>query len=162
MNSDALGGRWWCSLLRCPIGVQLEAFIWVSKRKAASKFCRALATRGARACSICSSVFVFAAAGVLDGRGVTTHWRYAQRLVCLPVNGSCGNASHWRVKCWSRAASRSARWPIAPGSARTNRFAGISARLLARRRLRIGAGSCARRMSDSSVLEIFLLLPLQA
>lgn len=36
--------------------------------------------RGARLCSICSGVFVLAAAGVLDGMTVTTHWRYAERL----------------------------------------------------------------------------------
>lgn len=41
---------------------------------------RAAYDRGARVCSICSGVFVLAAAGVLDGRSVTTHWRYAQRL----------------------------------------------------------------------------------
>lgn len=36
--------------------------------------------RGARICSICSGVFVLAAAGILDGKTVTTHWRYSQRL----------------------------------------------------------------------------------
>jgi AraC family transcriptional activator FtrA len=41
---------------------------------------RRAARRGARLCSICSGVFVLAAAGVLDGLQATTHWRYADRL----------------------------------------------------------------------------------
>lgn len=41
---------------------------------------RAAHRRGARLCSICSGVFVLAAAGVLDGKTVTTHWRYAEKL----------------------------------------------------------------------------------
>ncbi|MCU6497717.1 transcriptional regulator FtrA [Rugamonas sp. A1-17] len=41
---------------------------------------RAAHRRGARLCSICSGVFLLAAAGVLDGQRATTHWRYADRL----------------------------------------------------------------------------------
>lgn len=41
---------------------------------------RAAYARGTRLCSICSGVFVLAAAGLLHGRWVTTHWRYAQAL----------------------------------------------------------------------------------
>ncbi|MFM0202820.1 transcriptional regulator FtrA [Paraburkholderia fungorum] len=41
---------------------------------------RAAYLRGARLCSICSGVFVLAASGVLDGKIVTTHWRYADKL----------------------------------------------------------------------------------
>ncbi len=36
--------------------------------------------RGARFCTICSGVFVLAAAGILEGKKVTTHWRYAEKL----------------------------------------------------------------------------------
>lgn len=41
---------------------------------------RAAYARGARLCTICSGVFVLAAAGILSGKRVTTHWRYAEIL----------------------------------------------------------------------------------
>ncbi len=36
--------------------------------------------RGARVASICSGVFVLAAAGLLNGKSATTHWRYTDKL----------------------------------------------------------------------------------
>ncbi|KIP89698.1 MULTISPECIES: transcriptional regulator FtrA [Pseudomonas] len=48
--------------------------------------------RGARLLSICSGVFVLAAAGLLDGKRATTHWRYtdelAQRFPAIDVDPS--------------------------------------------------------------------------
>jgi AraC family transcriptional regulator, transcriptional activator FtrA len=41
---------------------------------------RSAHTAGARLVSICSGVFVLAATGLLDGKRVTTHWRYVDRL----------------------------------------------------------------------------------
>src|SRR3954470_932165 len=40
----------------------------------------AVRAAGARYVSICSGAFLLAAAGLLDGREVATHWRYAAKL----------------------------------------------------------------------------------
>lgn len=39
--------------------------------------------RGARICSICTGAFVLAAAGLLDGHKVTTHWRFTDLLASM-------------------------------------------------------------------------------
>jgi AraC family transcriptional regulator, transcriptional activator FtrA len=44
------------------------------------KALRAAHADGVRLVSICSGVFVLAATGLLDGKRVTTHWRYVDRL----------------------------------------------------------------------------------
>lgn len=41
---------------------------------------QAASQRGARICSICSGVFVLAGAGLLTGKTVSTHWKYADQL----------------------------------------------------------------------------------
>lgn len=51
--------------------------------KAQAEFCEWLGCwrhRFARICSVCTGAYLLAAAGVLDGRRVTTHWRFAQDL----------------------------------------------------------------------------------
>lgn len=43
-------------------------------------FVRAQARSARRMCSVCSGAFLLAAAGLLDGRQATTHWRRAEEL----------------------------------------------------------------------------------
>ncbi len=51
-------------------GTHGETRAWLRRRDASA----------ARTCSVCTGAFVLAAAGLLDGRAVTTHWRSADRL----------------------------------------------------------------------------------
>jgi transcriptional regulator GlxA family with amidase domain len=44
---------------------------------------RAVVARGGRVLSVCTGAFVLGAAGLLDGRACTTHWRHARQLALM-------------------------------------------------------------------------------
>ena len=102
---------------------------------------RAAHRRGARLCSICSGVFVLAAAGVLDGLTVTTHWRYAEKLQArypaLRVNPDALYVDEGQViTSAGSAAGRHAAASRAPRSRRRDREPGRAA-------------SCCRRIATA-------------
>lgn len=98
---------------------------------------RAAVDRGTRVMSVCTGAFVLAAAGLLDGRRCTTHWRYADELAARyplakvdcdvlyvdddPVITSAGSAAgldaclHLMRKEWgAHAANMAARRMVVP------------------------------------------------
>ncbi len=93
--------------------------------------------RGARVLSVCSGAFILGEAGLLDGRGCTTHWMYTEELQRRfplarvvpevlyvdedPVITSAGSAAGldaclhlWRKEFGSRVASMVARRMVVP------------------------------------------------
>ncbi len=48
---------------------------------------RAADARGAHLLSVCTGAFTLAAAGLLEGRDCTTHWRYADKLAAMVPTG---------------------------------------------------------------------------
>jgi transcriptional regulator GlxA family with amidase domain len=65
--ADLIGVPAWPDLDQVPPAPLLDAL-------------RAAVDRGARVMSVCTGAFVLAAAGLLDGRRATTHWRHAAAL----------------------------------------------------------------------------------
>ena len=106
---------------------------------------RAAHARGARMVSICTGAFALAAAGILDGRRATTHWRDAADLAARhrAVRVEPGRALHrrgrgadlgrrrgraWTSACTSCAATTAPRWPTGSPAASSSPRTATAAR----------------------------------
>ena len=82
-HADACSGQWNTDSLFVPGGMEAEA---VSNDPVIIQAINQAVQKAQRVASVCSGAFLLAAAGLLDGRRVTTHWLMADRLAELYPN----------------------------------------------------------------------------